>query len=112
MHIYIYMGTHSQFLLQNRTNGCLRNLVGMKNAWFHTCVKVFRPDPTRGESKSGEKGSDLTQSYDKRPYTRRQIQNPTLQHKNETKNFNYTTIADRLILIETEDQQPTKAERS
>ena len=39
---------------------------------------------------------DLTQSYDKRPYTHRKIQKATWQHKNATKNFDYTTIADRL----------------
>ena len=103
-----------------------------------------------------EKRRDLTQSYDKSPYTHREIQKTTRQHKNATKNFDYTTIADRLrsvswsngshptgvakpvyerstfplaatavqskghtfknlliiLLIETEDQQPTKAERS
>ena len=46
-----------------------------------------------------EKGRDLTQSYDKSPYTNRRIQNATLQHKNDTKNFNYTTIADRLRMV-------------
>ena len=90
------------------------------------------------------------------PYTHRIIQKATWQHKNATKNFDYTTIADRLrtvswsnsshptgvvkpvyerstfplsatavqskghtfknlliiLLIETEDQHPTKAERS
>ena len=35
-----------------------------------------------------EKERDLTQSYDKSPYTYRKI------HKNATKNFDYTTIAD------------------
>ena len=43
-----------------------------------------------------EKGRDLTQSYDKNPYTHRKIQKATWQHKNATKNFDYTTIADRL----------------
>ena len=38
----------------------------------------------------------LTQSYDKNPYTHRTIQKATWQHKNATKNFDYTTIADRL----------------
>ena len=41
-----------------------------------------------------EKGRHLTQSYDKSPYTHRKIQKATLQHKNATKNFDYTTIAD------------------
>ena len=43
-----------------------------------------------------EKGRDLTQSCDKNPYTNRTIQKTTWQHKNATKNFDYTTIADRL----------------
>ena len=46
-----------------------------------------------------EKGRDLTQSYDKSPYTRRRIQNETWQHKNATKNVDYTTIADRLRMV-------------
>ena len=44
--------------------------------------------------KHSEKGGDLTQSYDKSPYTDRKIQNATWKHKNATKNFDYTTIAD------------------
>ena len=46
-----------------------------------------------------EKGKDLTQSYDKSQYTKRKIQKPTWQYKNVTKNFDYTTIADRLTTI-------------
>ena len=41
----------------------------------------------------GEKGRDLTRSTD------RKIQNATWQHKNATKNFDYTTIADRLRTV-------------
>ena len=43
-----------------------------------------------------EKGRDLTQSYDRSPYTHRKIQKATRQHKNATKSLDYTTIADRL----------------
>ena len=46
-----------------------------------------------------EKGRDLTQSYDKSPYTHRKIQKATWQHKNATKNFDKTTIADRLRTV-------------
>ena len=46
-----------------------------------------------------EKGRDLTQSYDKSPYTHRKIQKATWQHKNATKNVDYTTIADRLRTV-------------
>ena len=46
-----------------------------------------------------KKGKDLTQSCDKNPYTHRKIQKATWQHKNATKNFDYTTIADRLRTV-------------
>ena len=55
-----------------------------------------------------EKGRDLTQSYDKSPYTDRKIQKATWQHKNATKNFDYTTIGDRLRTVSWgNDSQPT-----
>ena len=47
----------------------------------------------------GEKGKDLTQSCDKNTYTHRTILKATWQHKNATKNFDYTTIADRLRTV-------------
>ena len=46
-----------------------------------------------------EKGRDLTQTCDKNPFTLRKIQKATWQHKNATKNFDYTTIADRLSTV-------------
>ena len=46
-----------------------------------------------------KKGSDPTQPHDKSPYTDRKIQKATWQHKNATKNFDYTTIADRLRTV-------------
>ena len=39
---------------------------------------------------------DLTPSFDESPYTPRQFQKETFQHKNATKNFDYTRIPDRL----------------
>ena len=45
---------------------------------------------------SREKEGDLTQSYDKTPYTNRKFENQRTTHTNATKNFDYTTIADRL----------------
>ena len=48
---------------------------------------------------SSEKGRDLTQSYDKSPYTDTKIQKATWKHRNATKNFDYTTIADRLRTV-------------
>ena len=44
-----------------------------------------------------EKGRDLIQSYDKRPYTRRKSKKQ--RDKITTKNFDYTTIADRLRTV-------------
>ena len=46
-----------------------------------------------------EKGRDLTQSYAKSPYTHRKFQKATWQHKNATKDFDYTTIAERLRTV-------------
>ena len=62
----------------------------------------------RHVSGSREKGREQTQSYDKRPYTYRQIKNATWQRKNAPKNFDYTTIADRLRTVGLgHDSQPT-----
>ena len=46
-----------------------------------------------------EKEGDLTQSYDKNPYTNRKFENQRTTHTNATKNFDYTTIADRLRTV-------------
>ena len=46
-----------------------------------------------------EKRRDLTRSYDKSPYTHRKPQKATWQHTNATKDFHYTTIADRLRAV-------------
>ena len=55
-----------------------------------------------------ETGRDLTQSYDKSPNTDRKIQKATWQHKNDTTNFDYTTIADRLRTVSWgNDSHPT-----
>ena len=45
-----------------------------------------------------EKEADLTQSYDNNPYTNRKFKNQWT-NKNATKNFDYTTIADRLRTV-------------
>ena len=55
-----------------------------------------------------ENRKDLTQSYDKSPYTDRKIQKATRQQKTATKNFDYTTIADRLGTVSlSNDSHPT-----
>ena len=46
MHAYVW---------EHIVNGCLRNLVGMKCLWSLTSVVVFRPDPSRGGSRAGQK---------------------------------------------------------
>ena len=48
------------------------------------------------DSMNRENRRDLTQSYDRNPYTHRKVQKAKQQHKNPTKNFDYITIADRL----------------
>ena len=53
----------------------------------------------RKVSLQGEKEGDLTQSYDKTPYTNRKYENQRTTHTNATKNFDYTTIADRLRTV-------------
>ena len=54
-----------------------------------------------------EQGRDLTRSYDKLPYTNRKIQNAKWQHKNATKNLDYTTVADRLRTVMLCNQKDT-----
>ena len=55
-----------------------------------------------------EKGRDLTQSYDKSPYIDRKFRKATRQHKNVTKNVDYTTIAERLRTVSWgNDSHPT-----
>ena len=46
-----------------------------------------------------EKGSDLNQSYDKSPYTNRNVKRAEWQHKQRHKKFDYTAIADRLRTV-------------
>ena len=55
-----------------------------------------------------EKGRDLTQSCDKNPCTHRQSKKQRDNIKNATKNFDYTTIADRLRTVSwTNSRHPT-----
>ena len=46
-------------------------------------------------------------SYDKSPFTHRKIQKATWQHKNATKNFDYTTLADQLrtVILDNDSHQ-------
>ena len=55
--------------------------------------------PTKLQFQSREKGRELTQSYDKSPYTHRKNpkRNMTTQKRHQT--FDYTAIADRLKTV-------------
>ena len=44
-----------------------------------------------------EKGRDLTQSYDKSPYTNRMSKGQSDNTNNATKKFDYTAVADRNV---------------
>ena len=46
-----------------------------------------------------KQGRDLNQSYDKCPYNNRNVTRATWQHKDVTKKFDYTAIADRLRTV-------------
>ena len=60
---------------------------------------IEQKPPSETADKAREKGRDLTQFCDINPYTHKTIQKATWQHKNATKNFDYTTIADRLRTV-------------
>ena len=63
-------------------------------------ILVIEPDHwSLVKQSEREKGRGLTQSYDKSPYTHRKIQKATWQQKTATKNFDYTTIANRLRTV-------------
>ena len=53
---------------------------------------------TISKMNSREKEGDLTQSYDGSPYTNRKFNNQLTTQKRH-KNFDYTTIADRLRTV-------------
>ena len=57
-----------------------------------------------------KKKKNLIQFYDKGPYIHRKIQKTKWQHKNAPKNFDHTTIADRLRTVSwSNDGYPTDA---
>ena len=57
--------------------------------WFKTKLCII----------AREKGRDLTQSYDKSPYTNRNVKRAKWQHKQRHKKFDYTTVVDRLRTV-------------
>ena len=69
------------------------------------CQIIFR---RQSRKETTEKGRDLIPSCDKSPYTHRKTKKETWQHTNATKNFDYTTIADRLRTVNWgNDSHPT-----
>ena len=72
-----------------------------KDSVYHADSRIFLPTFYK-------KGRDLTQSYDKSPYTHRKIQKQRDNIKNTKKTFDYTTIADRLSTVSwSNSTQPT-----
>ena len=67
--------------------------VGWSDIGLLTQEMKYSLEENRGKER------DLTPFYDESPYTHRQIQKATWQQKNSTKNFDYTTIADRLRTV-------------
>ena len=51
----VYFGTYSQ--TSNPLDENIRNLVGMKYSWSHTCGQAIGPDPPRGRSRAGQNKS-------------------------------------------------------
>ena len=58
--------------------------------------RVFVSESTENKEK---KGRDMTQSYDKGPFTNRIVKMVKWQHKQRHKKFDYTPIADRLRTV-------------
>ena len=84
----------------------------MQNRRIEGCSKLKSPETRQVQERlfstlehmqvpkwDREKEGDLTQSYDKTPYTNRKFENQRTTHTNATKNFDYTTIADRLRTV-------------
>ena len=56
-----------------------------------------------------KKGKDWTLSYDKSPYTHGKLKKCQMTTQNATKNFDYTTIAERLRTVSrSNDSHPFK----
>ena len=87
------------------SNTCISTDICTSRLCFAHLERRAGPDTTRVPR---EKGRDQSRSYDKSPYTHKKIQKATWQHKNVTKNFDYTTITDRLRTVSKgSDSHPT-----
>ena len=109
--LYIYVTAHrcagglKKKLMCRRTEEELGPTVGLpRHRLFVGFCKVSVEAPERdhhfyvySEKQRKRKWSDSV--LWKNPYTHREIQTATWQHKNATKNFDFTTIADRLRTV-------------
>ena len=66
--------------------------------WKMTVADIKKCEAFNNGCIRREKEGDLTQSYDKTPYTNRKFENQRTTHKRH-KNFDNTTIADRLRTV-------------
>ena len=71
--------------------------MGSQNSFYYFVIWIIKCNDF--DSYEREKEGDLTQSYDKTPYTNRKFENQRTTYTNATKNFDYTTIADRLRTV-------------
>ena len=91
------------FSLHNPRKSSLLSLLSFASSWMR--IYTSCDDVTQWRravfdyAVNGEKEGDPTQSYDKTPYTNRKFENQRTTHTNATKNFDYTTIADRLRTV-------------
>ena len=65
----------------------------MDNAYMVRQIKLQQ------SLKKEKKERDLTQSFNKNPYTNRKVKRAKGQHKQCHKKFDYTAIADRLRMV-------------
>ena len=74
-----------------------------RNVFYETQITYLWPmpqeEPYTYDGHCKRKGRDLTQPYDRSPYTDRKSKKQRDNTKNATKNFDYTTIADRLRTV-------------
>ena len=84
------MAHFKQYLKISAQIICMR----LYSAWYHFSISI-----KLSQVITRQKGGDLTQSYDKSPYTNRNIKRAKWQHKQRHKKFDQTAIADRLRTV-------------
>ena len=75
-----------------RVEGSIRKLLSKLDCF--SCLKFVSIAEL-----SNEKGRDLTKSYDKSPYTNRNVKRAKWQHKQRNKKVEYRAVADRLRTV-------------